>query len=235
MEPAREVCYSQSLRGPLAIRFSNFSIRRLHPPIGRYFRGRRFRHLAAAFGLAEDSTVLDIGGAAYYWNFFAVVPRVVIVNLQKPEAADRRFQWVVADARRLPFRDRAFDLAFANSVVEHIPGQENRAAFARETERVGRGYYVQTPYRWFPVEPHLYTPLIHYLPKSRQRPLLRNFTVWGILQRPTAEGCDDFLRDIDLLTTRQLRALFPHASIWKERVFGLLKSIAAVRIETPAD
>ncbi len=229
MEPACEMCYPESLRGALAIRRGNFSIRRLHPPIGRYFRSRRFRRLAQAFGITESSTVLDIGGAAYYWNFFAVVPRVVIVNLEKPESADRRFQWVVADARRLPFRDRAFDLAFANSIVEHIPGQENRVAFAKETARVGCGYYVQTPYRWFPVEPHLYTPLIHYLPKSRQRPLLRNFTVWGILQRPTPEGCDDFLRDIDLLTTRQLSELFPRAAIWKERFCGLLKSIAAVR------
>ncbi len=173
--------------------------------------------------------MLDIGGSAYYWDFFEVIPRVAIVNLRKPESPDRRFQWVVADARHLPFRDCAFDLAFANSVVEHIPGQESRRAFAGETERVGRGYYVQTPYRWFPVEPHLYTPLIHYLPKSWQRPLLRNFTVWGILQRPTPQGCDDFLRDIDLLTTRQLRALFPHAAIWKERFCGLLKSVAAVR------
>lgn len=207
----------------------SFSIPRLHAPIGRYFRSRRFRRITAAFGIAERSTVLDIGGAAYYWGFFATVPRVVIVNRQKPESADRRFPWVVADARRLPFRDGAFDLAFANSVVEHIPGLENRIAFARETARVGRGYYVQTPYRWFPIEPHLYTPLIHYLPKRLQRPLLRNFTVWGILQRPTPEGCDDFLRDIELLTTRQLRGLFPQAAIWKERAFGLLKSIAAVR------
>ncbi len=228
------MCYLKFLRGVFAIRFGNFSIRRLHPSIGRYFRSRRFRRLAEAFGITESATVLDIGGAAYYWSFFAVVPRVVIVNLKKPESSDRRFQWVIADARRLPFRDRAFDLTFANSVVEHIPGQENRIAFAKETERVGRGYYVQTPYRWFPVEPHLYTPLIHYLPKSRQRPLLRNFTVWGILQRPTPQGCDDFLRDIDLLTPRELRSLFPHAQIWKERVFGVLKSIAAVRIGPPA-
>lgn len=226
-----ESVLSKVLRRFPAIRFS---IRRLHVPIGRYFRSRRFLRLSKAFKISKDTTVLDIGGTAYYWDFFAVVPRVVIVNLQKPESPDSRFDWVIADARRLPFRDRTFDLAFANSIVEHIPGQENRAAFARETARVSRGYYVQTPYRWFPIEPHLYTPLIHYLPKSRQRPLLRNLTVWGILQRPTPEGCDDFLRDIDLLTTPQLRKLFPNATIWKERFCGLLKSIAAVQTRTHA-
>ncbi len=222
-----EKCAIQVCRG---LQIIGLSIPRLHQPIGRYFRSRRFRRFAHAFSISRETRVVDIGGTAYYWDFFKPLPRIVIVNLTKPDHADRRFQWVVADARRLPFRDRTFDLAFANSVVEHIPGQENRVAFAAETERVSRGYYVQTPHRWFPIEPHLYTPFIHYLPKSLQRPLLRNFTVWGILHRPTPQGCDDFLRDIDLLTTPELQELFPNATIWKERAIGLLKSIAAVHV-----
>lgn len=186
--------------------------------------------MATAFSVTAQTRVLDIGGYAYYWDFFNELPRVVIANLDLPTDPDPRFDWIVADARHLPFRDRTFDLAFANSVVEHIPGQENRVAFARETERVATSYYVQTPHRWFPIEPHLYTPLIHYLPKELQRQLLRNFTVWGILHRPTPQGCDDFLRDINLLTTPELRALFPDAIIWKERAIGLLKSITAVKL-----
>ncbi len=206
------------------------SIPALHRPIGRYFRRRRFRRFAAAFGVGPATRVLDLGGYGYYWDFFARLPRVTIVNLSPPAVRDDRFEWVLADARRLPFRDNAFDLTFSNSVVEHIPGHENRRAFAAETVRVSNGYYVQTPYRWFPVEPHLMTPFIHYLPKAWQRPLLRRFTVWGVLHRPTPEGCDDFLRDISLLTAGELRELFPGAEVWKERALGLLKSIAAVRI-----
>jgi len=157
------------------------------------------------------------------------LPRVVIVNLEPPSTPEPRFDWVIADGRNLPFRDGAFDVTFSNSVVEHIPGLENRRAYAREAARVGLGYYVQTPYRWFPVEPHLMTPLIHFLPRTWQRLLLRNFTVWGVLERPTPAGCADFLRDIDLLTTPELRALFPDCEIWKERFLGFLKSITAVR------
>lgn len=151
------------------------------------------------------------------------------MNLEPPSTPEPRFDWVVADGRNLPFRDGAFDVTFSNSVVEHIPGLENRRAYAREAARVGLGYYVQTPYRWFPVEPHLMTPLIHFLPRTWQRLLLRNFTVWGVLERPTPAGCADFLRDIDLLTTPELRALFPDCEIWKERFLGFLKSITAVR------
>ena len=204
------------------------NIPKLHAPIARYFRRRRFQRFEKEFSIGGRTTILDIGGYYYYWDWFEALPRVTIVNLEPPAEADPRFEWVIADARRLPFRDGAFEVAFSNSVVEHIPGQESRHAYAREIMRVGRGYYVQTPYRWFPVEPHLMTPLIHYLPKRWQRPLLRYCTVWGLLHHPTPEGCDDFLRDIGLLTTAELRELFPGARIWKERALGLLKSITAV-------
>ena len=205
-------------------------IPRIHEPLARYFRRRRFARFARAFRLGPATRLVDVGGYAGYWSFFPALPRVTIVNLEPPAAkTGAGIGWVVADARRLPFRDGAFDVAFSNSVVEHIPGEDNRLAYAREIARVARAYYVQTPYRWFPVEPHLMTPLIHYLPKRWQRPLLLRWTVWGRLHHPTPEGCDAFLRDISLLTTREMRTLFPGAAIWKERFLGLLKSISAVR------
>ena len=202
----------------------------MHEPIARYFRSKRFRRFVLAFRLTERTRVLDIGGSAYYWDYFEVVPQVTVVNLAKPTVPDQRFDWVVADATKLPFADEAFDVCFSNSVVEHIPGAASRTSYAGEVDRCGKSYYVQTPYRWFPIEPHLMTPLVHYLPRKWQRPLLMNFTVWGILHRPTPEGCDEFLRDIQLLTVQDLRGLFPNAEIWKERALGLLKSISAARL-----
>jgi hypothetical protein len=206
----------------------DLSIPRLHRPIARYFRGKRFRAFETAFGVTGNTRILDLGGYEYYWSFFGQKPRVTIANLDPPKERQGGFHWVIADARHLPFRDAAFDVVFANSIVEHVPGQPNRQAFAEEIRRVGRRYYVQTPNRWFPVEPHLMTPLIHYLPKRVQRPLLRYCTVWGLLARPTPQGCDAFLRDIDLLTTQELQQLFPQAEIWRERFLGLTKSLIAV-------
>jgi hypothetical protein len=202
----------------------------IHRPIARYFRSRRFHRFCESFHIQTGTRVLDVGGYAYYWDYLPARPRIVIVNLDLPAAPDPRFDWVSADARALPFRDRAFDVAFSNSVLEHIPGDESRAAYAGEIQRVAHGYYVQTPYRWFPVEPHLMTPLIHFLPRAWQRPLLRRCTIWGLLHQPTPEGCDEFLRDIQLLDVAALRRLFPEATVWKERFLGLLKSISAVRL-----
>jgi hypothetical protein len=208
----------------------DLSIPRLHRPIARYFRGKRFRAFETAFGVTGSTRILDLGGYEYYWSFFSQKPRVTIANLDPPKERQGGFHWVIADARHLPFRDAAFDVVFANSIVEHVPGQPNRQAFAEEIRRVGRRYYVQTPNRWFPVEPHLMTPLIHYLPRRWQRPLLRRFTVWGVLHKPTPQGCDEFLRDIQLLRRAEMERLFPGAEIWAERALGLVKSWIAVRL-----
>src|SRR5947208_1984386 len=44
-----------------------------------------------------------------------------------------------------------------------------RAAFAAELRRVGRGWFVQTPARSFPIEPHSLLPGAHWLAPGLRR------------------------------------------------------------------
>src|SRR2546425_717831 len=138
-----------------------------------------------------QTEILDIGGTALIWSYAPFRPRLVIANLYRPvEPIDREAvksgtaHWVVADGRYLPFRSMAFEIAFSNSVIEHLGTKANQELFAAEVQRVGRGYNVQTPNRWFPVEPHLLTPFFHFLPAQLKRALLR-WTVWGLVTRPS--------------------------------------------------
>ncbi len=113
----------------------------------------------------------------------------------------------------MPFPDGAFDVVFSNSVVEHVP-RENWLTFAREIRRVGDRYFVQTPNKWFPLEPHYMLPLVQFLPRRLRHRLDECF----------AGG------KIDLLDERTLRRLFPDAEIRRERMLGLTKSLMAVRV-----
>lgn len=201
----------------------------LHRPFGRYFRKRRLRRFARLLGVDASTTVLDIGGSEYYWDWCVVRPRVTVVNLLQRDILPERLPWVRADGRRLPFPDGAFDIVHCNSVIEHLPDEVSRELLAREVARVGRAYWVQTPNRWFPIEAHTLTPGLHFLPKRWQARLARNFTVWGWLQRPSEEEARGFVEHLHLLTARDLRLLFPDAAIVRERVAGLTKSVAAIR------
>ena len=161
-------------------------------------------------------------------------PRVTLLNTPRTKAelagADG---WVAGDGCALPFGNGAFDVVFSNSVIEHVGGVESQRAFAREVARVGRSYWVQPPNRWFPVEQHLLTPLVHWLPKTWQRRIVPRFTVWNAIVRPAADRREfylaHYLNDVRLLSGDQFAALFPGARVIRERVCGWTKSLVAVR------
>jgi hypothetical protein len=63
---------------------------------------------------------------------------------------------------RLPFDDKAFDIATSNAVIEHVGSREMQRAFFLELSRVARQVFLTAPNRYFPVEHHTAIPLMHY-------------------------------------------------------------------------
>ena len=192
------------------------------------------RRFARTFNLTSETRILDVGGTPFNWELLDVRPRVTIVNMPRArEAFDEHFTCVFADGRRLPFADQSFDIVFSNSVIEHVGDFENQRQFAAEIARVGRAYWVQTPNRGFPVEPHLLTPLLHFLPAAWQRRIARRFTVWALIERPSPDRwefyIEHYLRDIRLLDAGDMERLFPGVEIVRERLGGVAKALIGVR------
>lgn len=208
------------------------------PALSRRFRRKRMERFAHACGLTVETRVLDIGGTPECWDLIGLRPRLVLLNT--PRARDDlagAASWVAGDGRALPFRDGAFDLVFSNSVIEHVGDAASQRRFAGEVARVGRAYWVQTPNRWFPVEQHLLTPLVHWLPRAWQRAVVPRFTVWAALVRVTPDRrrfyLEHYLRDVRLLGARELAALFPGARLIRERFCGVTKSLIATSLPKP--
>lgn len=187
------------------------------------------RLFVETFQVTPDHRIIDVGGYMPDWKGVQPQPHVLVVNLEPVDRREGTIRKVQGDGRHLSYPDGSFDIAFSNSVIEHVGGWEDQQAFAREVARVARGYFVQTPNRWFPVEPHTIAPLIHFLPDAWQPWLVRRFSVWAWSVRPTPEQVDAFLRGIRLLDVPAMRTLFPDATIVRERLFGLTKSIIAIR------
>jgi hypothetical protein len=208
--------------------------------ISQHFRRRRMLRFAAELGISRETRVLDIGGTPDYWDMLPARPRLVLLNT--PRAKDDlagAATWVAGDGRQLPFRDGAFDVVFSNSVIEHVGGAVSQLRFADEVARVGRAYWVQTPNRWFPVEQHLLTPFIHWLPKAWQRTIAPRFNIWQMLTRPSPDRrefyVEHYLRDVRLLSYGEMQALFPGALTLRERFWGLTKSLVAMRPAVPIE
>jgi ubiquinone/menaquinone biosynthesis C-methylase UbiE len=198
------------------------------------FRRRRMQRFLREFHVTSATTILDIGGTPECWELIDERPRVVLLNTPRAKEELRgAASWVAGDGRALPFADRSFDIVFSNSVIEHVGDAASQERFAREVARVGRAYWVQTPNRWFPVEQHLLTPVVHWLPGSWQRAIVPRFTVWAAVARVGEDRrrfyLDHYLSDVKLLGAGELRRLFPGARVIRERFWGVTKSLVACR------
>jgi 2-polyprenyl-3-methyl-5-hydroxy-6-metoxy-1,4-benzoquinol methylase len=190
----------------------------------RSWRENRYRLFLERCGIEPGDRIIDVGAglglALERYNDTNPITAVDLVPQHNEWLARPNVLVVQGDGTQLAFGDREFDAAFSSSVIEHVP-RELHEAFASEIRRVARRYFVQTPNRWFLIEPHYQLPLFHFLPKRVQRALNRRFTL-GWQTKGEWE-------DIHLLSARDLRRLFPDATIHRERVFGLTKSLMAVR------
>ena len=142
--------------------------------------------------MTPASRIVDVGCGPL--GLRAHGPELDVTGVDLAPRPDYPGPFVQADAtERLPFADGAFDLAYSNSVIEHLP-PARREAFARELMRVARGWWVQTPAFGFPIEPHSLLPAAHWLPPAARR------RYW----RLGVAGTDD----VHLLRRRELVALF---------------------------
>ena len=190
------------------------------------------RRLLAYFPIDPQWRVLDVGGTVDIWELSSVRPKLVLLNTPRAtEATPAGVRIVMADGLSLPFADGSFDLVFSNSVIEHVGDWKAQAQFAREIQRVGKRHWVQTPDRTFPVEPHLWTPFLHFLPPWLQRTIAPKFSVWSILvsARPDQREyyIDHCLNTVRLLSSGEMSRLFPRSQIIRERFCGLSKSLIA--------
>lgn len=194
-----------------------------------HFRRRRMNRFMSLFCPSSRVRVLDIGGTEQTWTCESKGCEhfsVTLINLRaNPRVGDQRIALIEGDATALPFADDAFDLAFSNSVIEHVGTWEQQQSFAREARRVARKLWIQTPARSFPLEAHLLAPYVQYLPKSVQHRIAR-WTPRGLLQPDVVH---EIIDEVRLLTYEEVRSLFPDCLILKERALGFTKSYIAVR------
>jgi SAM-dependent methyltransferase len=206
--------------------------------VQKSFRKKRMQRFGSVFSFSRHPRILDVGGTPEIWALLPLPEAARVVLLNMPRAGARQsatagLEYVHGDGCHLPFADQAFDIVFSNSVIEHVGGPDAQARFAREVARAGHGYWVQTPNRYFPIETHLLTPIVHLLPLSWRAFIVRRFTVWQWIQRPAADEkqfyIEHFISDIRLLTADDMRRLFPGAVIVRERFLMFTKSLIAYR------
>ena len=193
-------------------------------------RRKRFRLFETLLSqLQEPIHILDVGGTQSSWDLMSLSPTsavsVTLLNLRHESVSLPNFSSVIGDARDMTsFADARFDVVFSNSVIEHVGGFEDQRRMAREVQRVGKRYFVQTPNRHFPIEPHFLFPFFQFLPVQARVRLVRHFALGWYPRAPDNESARRMVEEIRLLTKQELLTLFPGASVFEENFLGMTKS-----------
>lgn len=203
--------------------------------LGYALRNKRFKDLEQLldkhFPSSQTIHVLDVGGRAYFWEDKALYQsgrlKITLLNLEEEKDFPSDMRSLAGDATDLSqFSNESFDLVFSNSVIEHLYTWENQQKMAEECMRVGKKYFIQTPNKHFFIEAHYVLPWAQYMPKSILYPILTK-TPLSRGRRWQERDASQYLNEIRLLSKKDLKKLFPLASIYQEKFLGMNKSFAA--------
>lgn len=222
-------------------------IRRTAVRLSTHSRLRRGRLFLERLQPSPNDKILDLGGGrgGYMAQTLPFRSNVTIADLDphnlKIAAASYGFETLQLDAsEQFPVDEGQYDIVFCSSVIEHVTGPKEityhsedgrqfaasakagQANFAAEVRRIAKRYFVQTPYKYFPIEQHSFLPfIVVLLPRRWQVRLMRFLTAHGWFKPAYL--------DFRLLTIKEMRALFPDAEIVLERYCGFVKSIVAIK------
>ncbi len=201
--------------------------------LGNRMRQRRFERFRGLMeGLPKPVRLLDVGGTAKYWELRGAAGdasiEITLLNLHSEESMHSNIRGCTGDATDMhEFADNEFDVVFSNSVIEHLFDWDSQSRMAKEVRRVGSAYWVQTPNYWFPIEPHFHVLGWQWMPREwRYRMIQRRQCGWRG-PCPNREDAQRAVDEVRLLTRREMRSLFPDATLWGERMGGLVKSWVA--------
>jgi hypothetical protein len=200
--------------------------------LGERYRARRWQLLRESFPEIESMSVIDLGGRVGMWLRAPFRPATIhIVNLQAPPAEVPPWMRVdQGDACALSdeIADSKYDLVFSNSVLEHVGGHAQRARFADNVHALSARHWIQTPYRYFPVEPHWLFPGFQFLPLSARAEISRK---WPLVHFPPESRAANVRRvmEVELLSRTEMQSYFPDSTLLPEKTMGLTKSLIALK------
>ena len=188
-------------------------------------RRKRLKLFYEAVNPKVEDLILDLGGGGgwYLAGEYPWKERVIILDLSfhmVPYARERGIRhFVVADAVALPFKTNSIDIVFSNSVIEHVGNQNKLAGEIRRVYK--KAYFVQTPNKDFPIDPHYLIPFIQYFPSNIAKIIFNKQSIfrWYSLQE---------YEKVYYLSANQLKEMFPGSKLFYERFLGIIKSFIVI-------
>lgn len=202
--------------------------------LGGRARVRRWEIFRRHFPEIEKMRVLDLGGTFEFWQAAPAKPRsATLINLGVTPSVRGDVMAIRGDACHSAqvLQENGiepdFDLVFSNSLIEHVGGYARRTSLAGQIRSLAPRHWIQTPYRYFPIEPHWVFPGMQFMPVVVRSRIARQWPLGG-----RTEDYEASVKQVlctELLSVTEMRSLLPDSLILHERFMGLTKSLIAVK------
>ncbi len=214
----------------IKLKFSElFEISENKNSLGNQFRSKRFKFfLEKIEKFKKPVTILDVGGKINFWENRGLTGNpnyiITIVNIEKEKSKYGNIKCKVGDATNLKeFENQSFDIVHSNSVIEHLHNYENQKKMANEVIRIGKKHIIQSPNKYFFIEPHYLFPFFQFLPNSIKYLILTK-TKLSRLKKWEKSFAMQYINEIKLLNLKEMKNLFPKSNIYYEKFLGMNKS-----------
>lgn len=153
-------------------------------------------------GVTSDETLKD---SNIFERLYPYTKSLTVATIEDPRKFKKLYPKIktvkVFPKKRLPFRDKSFDVVTAWATLEHVGDYKDQELFLNELLRVGRKVFVTTPYRGCFYEPHSGFLFVHWFSLRLYRFLckLTNKTFWSLVQNLNPL----FVKDINNMKLRK--------------------------------
>jgi len=197
--------------------------------LGNQFREKRFSFFLKKFNkMQKPISILDVGGKINFWENRGLAGnndyKITVLNIEKEKSNYSNINCLIGDATNLnQFKNKSFDIVHSNSVIEHLYNFENQKKMASVFMRVGQKYIVQTPNKYFFIEPHYLLPFFNIVPEKLKYLILTK-TKLSRLKKWDKNFAKQYIKEIRLLSEKEMKTLFPKSKIYFEKFLGMNKS-----------
>ncbi len=170
-------------------------------------------------------TILDVGVTSdrtkdsnFFEKLYPYSSQITAIGLEDASFLEKEFpglRFMKLDAKKLPFKDKSFDLAFCSAVIEHVGPRKEQEKLLKELSRVAKQVVVTTPNRFFPLEFHTLTPLIHWLPHP----------IFGAFLKLTGRSFFAATENLNLLSENEIEAMLKRIGVNYKKNHQLLMGL----------
>ncbi len=161
-------------------------------------------------GVTPDEILVDSNFFEYIYPY---KNNLIIASVEDCEQLVKKFnvkKFVKLKAgTKYPFKKNEFDILTSWATLEHVGGLNEQKLFLSELNRIGKSFFITTPYRFFFYELHTGLLFIHWLPPRVFRKILKmlGMTFWANE------------RYLNLLSITDLNKILPQDKLIKVEIF----------------